>query len=112
MKYIKYFFICFKFCCLITAFVMVGYWIFKYSKDEDITVIEYKSFQDSDSINLPVISICFDNPFLINQSDFKTENYVKYLRGDMDFYDDHRNVPYDRVTLNIQDYLDTIMIYV
>ena len=38
----------FKFICFATAFSMAGYWIFKFSKNEDITLIEYKAIKDLD----------------------------------------------------------------
>ena len=49
----------FKFVCFITACSMAGYWVLKYSKNEDTTLVEYKTIADSETTNLPAMSICF-----------------------------------------------------
>ena len=104
----------FKFLCLVTAFCMSGYWIYKYWKDEDITVIEYKAFKDSEMMNLHATSICFSNPFktsngsLENNKTLNTENYLKLLRGDNSFNRKYEAISFENDTLNILDYLDNI----
>ena len=95
---------------------MAGFWIYKYSKDEDITLIEYKKFKDPDSLTLPAMSICFIEPFIIsNRSDlsndtFNSEAYLKYLQGDKDLFPSYKNMSYDDITLDILDYLDQITV--
>ena len=37
---------------------MAGYWVLKYSKNEDTTLVEYKTIEDSKTTNLPAMSIC------------------------------------------------------
>ena len=117
MTEIKYFLNCFKLLCLITASTMVGYWIYKYSTNEDVSKIEYISFKDSDSLSLPAMSICISKPFLIengtfkNNSNLKLDTYLKYLRGDNGFYQNYQNVSYDQVSIDILDYLDVISVY-
>ena len=114
MNDIQYFVNFFKLLCLITASIMVGYWIYKYSSNEDISIIEYKSFKDSDSLSLPAMSICISKPFLIkngtldNNSNLKIETYLKYLRGDNGFYQNYQNVSYEKVSIDILEYLDVI----
>ena len=69
---------------------MAGYWIYKYSKDEDISLIEYKTFKDPDSLTLPAMQICFIEPFVfgnlsyLTNATFNSEAYLKYLLGDKD----------------------------
>ena len=65
---------------------MIGYWIHKYAKNDDITLIEYKEYKDTDSVHLPAMSFCFVDPFVTvngsfkNSSDLMQEDYLKYLR--------------------------------
>ena len=113
----KYFLNCFKLLCIITASIMVGYWIYKYSSNEDISIIEYKSFKEFDSLSLPAMSICISKPFLIkngtldNNRNVKIESYLKYLRGDNGLYQNYQNVSYEQVSIDILDYLDVIKVY-
>ena len=117
MKTVQFLLRFFQFVCLCTAFGMAGYWIFKYVKNEDITLVEYKAFKDSDSLNLPAMSICFMDPFLMDNATseyngkLNSETYLKYLHGDMSSYQDYKNIVFDQVTLNISDYLDNITVY-
>ena len=114
MRLVQYFLYCFKCLCLVTAGCMSGYWIYKYWKDEDITVIEYKDFKDSDAMNLPAMSLCFSNPFTIsnrsleNNETLNIENYLKFLRGEDGFNRIYETVSFENVTINILDYLDNI----
>ena len=88
---------------------MSGYWIYKYWKDEDITVIEYKAFKDSEMMNLHATSICFSNPFktsngpLENNKTLSTENYLKLLQGDNSFNRKYEAITFENDTINILD---------
>ena len=117
MRHLRSFLYCFKFLCLVTAGSMSGYWIYKYWKDDDITVIEYKAFKDSEAMNLPAMSICFSNPFMINKGSLennttlKVENYLKFLRGEDGFNQNYETVLFENDTIDILDYLDNIIMY-
>ena len=117
MKLIQYFLYCFKPLCLVTAGCMSGYWIYKYWKDEDISVIEYKSFKDFDEMNLPAMSICFSNPITIsnrsleNDKTLTIEKYLSFLRGENDFNGKYETASFENDTINILDYLDKITLY-
>ena len=91
---------------------MGGYWIHKYIKNEDITVIKYIAYKDSDSIHLPSMSICFSNSFTPgNMSDSKSEKYLEYLQGNADFSDDYWSRLFDRKPWNLSDYFEEIAVY-
>ena len=110
---------CFKWVCVIVAFSMAGYWIHKYLKNEDITLIEYIRYRDSNSIHLPAMSICFANTFLINngslvhRNDSMLERYLKYLQGNADFNvnKDSWVSLFDQNSWKLSDYLENITIY-
>ena len=84
----------FKFLCVFMACWMAGYWILKYLKNEDITLVEYEAFNDSDNVNLPALSICFMNK-----------------DGKMGLHQGYNNVTDSQDTLNFVDYLDNITLY-
>ena len=50
-------------CVLVTAF-MVGYWIYKYEKDDDFTLIEIKHLNEIENFIQPEVTTCFWYPFL------------------------------------------------
>ena len=77
----------FKCLCILATAFMVGYWLFKFEKNSDTTLIEYKSVDDVPDFVYPELTICFINPFLKNQSVNITNsysflhNYHLYLKG-------------------------------
>lgn len=94
---------------------MVGYWIHKYGKNEDVTTTEYISFEEKDEIILPELNICIINPFLSNKlenisNDLNTETYLKYLKGEISSNENLYQVDYDQVTLNLFEYLNRIVV--
>ena len=117
MRRIQYFLCCFKLLCLITAGCMSGYWIYKYWKDEDITVIEYTAFKDSEIMNVHATTICFSNPFITSDGpleDNKTLNieyYLKLLQGEYSFNRKYEATSFENDTINILDYLDNITMF-
>lgn len=84
----------FKCLCFSVAFGMAGYWIFKYSKNDDTTLIEYKPVVDSDSVALPAFSICL----MANKKDADLNRY----------YENLTSVP---ALLDIIEHLDNITVY-
>ena len=53
----------FKFLCVAIAGFMVGYWFYKFHKNEDISVIEYKPFKDSENTLYPELNFCLFDHF-------------------------------------------------
>ena len=101
MKFIYLMLLGFKFLCILTACWMAGFWIYKYAKNEDITLIEYKTFKDSNSMELPSMSICFVDPFVNKNTSSGSNNtintkiYMKYLLGDKDLYPNYSSINYE-----------------
>ena len=80
-------------------------------------MIQYITANDSDSIHLPAMSICFVNPFLIgiksfkNDTDAKSKAFLKYLQGKGEFNEDYRDILYRIKTFNILDYLNSTVVF-
>ena len=94
---------------------MVAFWIEKFFKNEDVSVIEYKYIENADSILLPESTICFWNPFLnsilINISEDVTNvTYRNYLVGGNDTNPHFRKIEFHQVTLDISRYIKSILI--
>ena len=99
--------VAFKLSCIIAAGFMIGFWIYKYHKNDDITLIEYKPMTELDDFVLPELTICLRNPVLnerMKKSGLKKSDYLKYLQGDNNSSKDFRNIEFHNVTLNIFDY--------
>ena len=96
----------FKFFCIVTTGFMVGYWIFKYHKNEDITVIEYNSPEKVVNVIYPELTICLGNPFLtekLQEIDTRLDQktYLKYLKGEDIFNETYKDIDYEHITFNI-----------
>ena len=101
----------FKAICLIVTAGMIVYWIAKYLKDEDISVVEYKLVENMDTAFQPEFTICFESPFIeekLNQisSNISSQKYVQYLSGEIPGDEIYRGIDYDNVTIQLFEYLD------
>ena len=92
---------------------MVGYWVYKFCMNEDITVIEYKTLRNADNAVFPEFSICFARPFLNEKlrqagGQLTKENYIEYLKGDATNNETYMNIKYEEITFDLFDYLHRI----
>ena len=69
----------FKFLCFCTTAFMVGYWIYKYQKNDDATLIEYRSLHEINDFGYPDVTICLVNPGFKNEgiNITKEENFTQ-----------------------------------
>ena len=102
----------FKVFCLSAAIGMVVYWVVKFQRNEDVSVIEFKSVVSMDDIILPDFTLCIRKPFINDalqnvSTDLSEENYLKYLRGEIPDNVDRRykNINFDDVTINLENFL-------
>ena len=59
--------ISFKFLCIFATTIMVGFWLYKFREDHDLTLIEYKALQGLDESIYPETTLCFFNAFFPNE---------------------------------------------
>ena len=107
MPKMKSFIICFKASCLLAASIMIGYWVYKFHKNDDIASIEYKSIMDLDDVVLPELSLCLREPFLtepLNKIGVTKLEYHEYLMGIRNSTKNYQNIDHNNVTLNIFEY--------
>lgn len=105
----------FKCLCVLATSFMVGYWVFKYGKNHDVTIIEYKSLGDIPDFMYPELSICLLNPFFQNKSlnitaeySFSVD-YAIYLKGNSKF-ERYKDVKYEDVVIDLAKYFERLTI--
>ena len=117
MIFSRYILFCFKLISVSTAFAMAGYWIHKYAKNQDNTIIEYKSYRNSNSEHLPAMSICFVNPFVTsnvssgNNNNSRSKGFLRYLQGKEDFNKYYGDILYNIKAFNISHYLEKVGVF-
>ena len=92
---------------------MAAYWCYKYSLNEDVTVISFREFHDRKDDIRPTISMCLQNPFVseklvahgINES-----SYLDFLKGNY-FTKEMLAVDFNQVTINLHNYIKGYRIY-
>ena len=114
MVSIRFAIIIFKLLCIATAGFMVGFWVYKFQKNEDISVIEYKAFKDSKEIFYPELTLCFAKPIEdekwnnISRGLNKMVYLERYLGGRMPANETYYKIPYGDASINFFEYIDNI----
>ena len=104
----------FKISCFITVIFMITIWIKKFVEDEDLCLVEYKSFGRANDIELPDLSLCISDPFdehKLRALGTTTDAYRAHLAGN-GFNESLTNVNYTDVIFNIGGYYNvTLVLY-
>ena len=105
----------FKTFCALVVILMITFWMYKYYSDEDLCLVDYKIVQDLQGESLPVLSVCFYNPFIDEKFNKINANwngtyYTDYLRGSVS-EEKFQNLDYNSLTLNFTDYIVTIDVH-
>lgn len=105
----------FRFACFSVAFGMTIYWCYKFSKDEDLCLVDYKLYDSSLEVDYPMLSFCLRDPFVESKlqqynKTLTSKKYKKYLTGSK-YYDGIENVDFNDVTVDLSEYVhaDRIM---
>ena len=107
----------FKILCGVAALSMVGFWIFKFHKNDDISAIEYISYETHPDIIYPELSICVLRPFITpnlfssSKGNISVFEYSHYIDGKRAFRDEYEEINFHNVTLDIFQYVKYIQIY-
>ena len=78
--------IMFKCLCGVVTLFMIGYWMKKFQKDEDVSQVQYISTHSMENVIYPEMTICILEPFLIQafEETLNIDDYREYLNGDGD----------------------------
>ena len=84
MKFLEVAQVLFKFFCVIAVLSMIVLWVIRFMEDEDLCLVEYKSFRAANDVELPDVSLCVMNPFdehKLNVLGTNTKAYRGHLAG-------------------------------
>ena len=104
----KLFMTSFALLCTITTMALGSYWIFQYTLNEDLSVVYYKEYLETNDDVFPTVSLCLGNPFLKKKLDeygFNETSYLAFLRGES-FTKEMLNINFSYVTTDITDYIN------
>ena len=83
-KYWKAFLLIFAVVCWSSTISSIFYWIYLFSLNEDLTVLDYKRYYYDNSSAYPTLSLCFQTPFNKTKLEHTTtnvESYLEFLKG-------------------------------
>ena len=107
----KVFCFAFRFVCSVITVIMVGYWIYKFQKNEDVSTIEYQYINESNYLRIPEMTICIRMPFIkekFRELGLDPNRYYLYLKGEKNIEEDYRKIDLNDVTIDIRDYVQQI----
>ena len=104
------------FHCLVwmSTILFVLFWVYKFSLNEDLCIVDYKRFYESRSDVFPVLSLCLKNSFSteklssIGNGVSETE-YLEYLKGEK-FKSVFSAIDYKDVVVDKSTYVDEYFI--
>ena len=97
----------FKILCGTTTLFMVGYWVYEFQKNEDVSQVQYITIQEMEEVFYPEMTICIFKPLLIEAFDENVDldEYLDYLYGKREHNNKYSTIRFYNVTINIFDYL-------
>ena len=103
---------CFKVTCLLATTIAIGYWCYKFSLDEDICLIDYKTYYDEIEDGFPVMSLCFPlNKELANYSEYNINaSMIKLFSKQKTMDPKIEKDIFNIMKLNLNDYIESIWV--
>ena len=106
---------CFAILCGLVTLSLCSYWCYQFSRNEDLTVVQYKEFQGTKEDIFPTASFCLgDNLVLLkeklDQYDVNETSYLSFLKGNL-FDNKMLNINFSYVTIDITDYIKGYRLY-
>ena len=100
----------FNLVCWISTITLVSYWIYVYTLDEDLCIVDYRKYFEDKSDEFPVLSICLKNH--ISEEKLKLQNpeitiqrYIDFLNGEV-FDEELAKINYEHVTIDVSKYVN------
>lgn len=99
----------FHLLCMFSTITLTGWCLYKYTLDEDVSLVEFVNFNDDKQRLYPAITMCFWNPFYNEKlknigTGINASPYSKFIQGN---HWDNRmsSIDYDDVTVSLEDYI-------
>ena len=75
----------FRFICLCATIIMICFWFYKFIQDDDLCIVDYKEYLETEDDVFPVMSLCFPPSFYedkLAKYGVNSTIYHKYLSGE------------------------------
>ena len=100
--------------CFIGTIMMVGYWVVRYHKNEDVSIVEYQAIDTMEDPTQVELALCTNNPVLDDEikkigPELNSTGYIKYLRGEMVGNKTYEMISYENVTFNLFDHFKSVI---
>ena len=99
----------FRSICWCGTVIVLSYWVYLYSLDNDVCLVDYKKYYDAPDHSFPQLSLCVREPYLSSQ--LKIENltidpeiYSEFLRGKK-FSSTLSKMRFSDILINANDYI-------
>ena len=104
----EYFVASFQFLCWSAVLIMVSYWIYIFNLNEELCLVDYKSYLDNKDDEPPVLSICLKNPISedklkINAPQVDVDTYLSFV-NESHFNSALLDIDYQKIILNMSQY--------
>lgn len=99
--------------CVFVTVSLCLYWCYKYNLNEDLSVVHYKQFYETNDDVFPTMSLCLGNPFSeqhLAEYGVNKTSYLEFLKGKK-FTKVMKNINYSRVTRDVVDFIKGYRIY-
>ena len=101
--------------CWATTIILVSYWIYEYNLNNDLCIVDYKKYYETESDEFPVLSICLKNhiseeKLRLQNPNIDIESYVKFLGGN-EFKKEFTEIDYENVTIDMSKYVRESRVY-
>ena len=111
-KVLKY---TFHLICLCATAGMLCWCFYRYSRNDDVSLVLLRTFNHKESDIAPSVSMCFVNPFLNGKlntygSGINSTSYSLFLQGHL-FDERMHHIKYDDVTFALNDFLVGVKIF-
>ena len=111
---------CFHLLCIVLTVSLLSYCSVKFSWNESTSMVDFRSYHESEKDIYPSISLCFnnmENPHGIYKTDTLNQTYgitdpsryIELLEGD-NWDTSLLHIDYDKVTMSLEDYIESISI--
>ena len=101
--------------CWTTTIILVSYWVYEYTLNNDLCIVDYKKYYETESDEFPVLSICLKNhiseeKLRLQNPDIDIESYIKFLGGN-EFKKEFTEIDYENVTIDMSKYIRESRVY-
>ena len=103
----------FTLLCILTTGGLCVYWCYEYTLNNDLSVVRYKEFYETEDDVFPTLSFCLRNPYskeVLEQLQINESLYTAFLAGKI-FDPMFLNISYELATIDLANFIKGYRIY-